>query len=176
MTLIVEDGTGLSTAESYSSVAATQTYAASRGLAFDSTDELSEQALRRATTWLDSRYRSGFSGYPVHGREQMLEWPRHDAYDADGYYIPYTSVPREVIQATQEAAVRELAVPGSLSPDLIVGQLQKKIVVGPIEIEYANQSEAYDNRPISTVIDDILGGLLVYSSGTTKISGESYRV
>lgn len=175
MALVIEDGTGKSNSESYVSVADTQAYAELRGLEFDASDEDAEAALRRATTWIDARYRSGFSGYRVNRRNQSLEWPRHDAYDAADNYVTYNTVPREIVQATEEAAIRELVEPGSLSPDLVTGETMKRVKVGPIEIDYASSSDAYDNRPISTVIDDILSSLLVYSGGSTRISGFTER-
>jgi len=176
MSLIVEDGTGLLTSESYATVASTVAYAATRGLEFDGPDDDTEAALRRATTWIDARYRSGFTGYRVNRRNQALEWPRHDAYDANDNYVAYNALPQEIVRATQEAAIRELAEPGSLSPDLTVGQTMKRVKVGPIEIDYDSSSAAYDNRPISTVIDDILSTLLSYPSGSGgRIAGTSER-
>lgn len=37
-------------------------------------------------------------------RNQALEWPRADAVDVDGYYIPDDSIPAKIIAATVETA------------------------------------------------------------------------
>lgn len=169
MALIVEDGSGLANAESYVSVAAAAAYAEARGLTFpDSPDEPAEQALRRATTWLDGRYRGSFPGTRTNRREQALEWPRINAYDraCPPNYIDKNEIPVEIVNATIEAAIRELAEPGALSPDVVAGQIEKRIKVEGIEIEYALGSGGVaDQRPVSTVIDDILSSLLSIARG-----------
>lgn len=176
MALVVENGSGLPNAESYISVADTLAYATLMGLTWaPGTTALAEGALRRATVWLEARYRNRYIGYKVNRRNQALEWPRHDAYDRNDDYIPFTTIPVEVIKANAEAAIRELADPGSLSPDITTGEIEKRIKVEGIEIEYANVSGTIsEQRPISTVIDDIMGNLLK-ESGTSRLSGKSAR-
>lgn len=57
MALITEDGTGLSTAESYIDVAWFKAYCDAHGHSYaGKTDPQIEQALRRATAWLDARH------------------------------------------------------------------------------------------------------------------------
>jgi hypothetical protein len=129
MALIVETGSGLATAESYVSVADAAEYAAARGLTFPATPEAAaEQALRRATTWLDGRYRGSFPGSRTNRREQALEWPRINAYDRScpPEYIEKNEIPVEIVNATIEAAIRELKIPGSLSPDVTPGRSRSR--------------------------------------------------
>jgi hypothetical protein len=170
MSLIIETGAGLSGAESYVNLADAAAYAEARGLTFaiSGDDEaLAEQALRRATTWLDATYRSQFPGDRKNLRQQALEWPRIGAYDRNGYNITDSEIPRELVAATIEAAVREKASPGALSPDVTPGQIAKmERVEGAVTVEYAIGSGVIsDQRPVSTVIDDILGSLLCVSRG-----------
>ena len=57
MSLIVEDGTGLDTAESYVSVVDAGTYCTAHGLtAWTGTDGVKESALRNATQYIDTMY------------------------------------------------------------------------------------------------------------------------
>ncbi len=166
MTLVIEDGTGKADAESYASIADIAAYATARGLTFaitGGTNEAdAEAAARRATVWLDATYRGRFTGRRTNGRAQALEWPRSGAYDnqVPPDYIESDEIPREIIDACIEAAVREKASPGSLSPDVTPGTVAKREKVGALEVEYFRGGGVADQRPIATVIDDILAPLL----------------
>jgi len=161
MSLEVEDGTGKSNSESYVSAADCLAYATARGLTF-ANSTAGEQALRRATTWLDGTYRARFSGDRLNGRDQALEWPRTDAVDAEGFDVADDAVPSEIIRATCEAAVIELATPGDLSPTITPGKIiQSASVDGAVSVSYAeNYGGVNCMRPAPTVIDDILASLL----------------
>lgn len=167
--LIVEDGSGLANAESYVSVSDCASYASARALSFsDMDDDAAEAALRRATTWLDGRYRGSFPGRRKNGRMQGLEWPRSDAWDnaCPPEPIADDEIPVEIVNACCEAAVREMVAPGSLSPDVTPGKIKKSAKVGDITVEYAvGAGTTYEQRPISTVIDDILSSLLSINRG-----------
>lgn len=84
MALTVEDGTGLSTAESYLSVAEMRDRAIRLGLGYvadvGSADDADvEAALRRATTLVDAVYGERFIG-ARRTVDQALEWPRASAH------------------------------------------------------------------------------------------------
>ena len=68
---------------------------------------LAEQALRRATEWIDAKYGARFAGtWAVDG--QALAWPRlYTTYRLAAF--PDDEVPSQIIAATVQAAVRELA-------------------------------------------------------------------
>ncbi|WP_115560020.1 DnaT-like ssDNA-binding protein [Xanthomonas arboricola] len=128
-------------------------------------------ALVRGTDYIDGRYRilmpsgrwqSMFPGVRTDGRGQPNEWPRTGAVDYDGNPIPGDSVPGEVERATYEAALRELARPGSLSPDFVATETVTREKVGPIEVSYADGGVAGQpaNRPVVPAIDEILAPLL----------------
>lgn len=167
MALIVEDGTGKPDAESYCDLATIAAYATARGLVFvitgGSNEADAEAAARRATVWVDARYRARFTGRRTHGRKQALEWPRVDAHDQQcpPDYLESDEVPQEIIDACCEAAIREKAAPGALSPDVTPGTVAKRErVEGAVEVEYFRAGGVSDQRPVATVIDDILGSLL----------------
>lgn len=153
---------GSASAESYASVADCAAYAARFGKSFrTSPEDAAEAALRRATARLDAKYLARFPGQRTSGRQQALQWPRAGAYDRDGNAIASDEIPQEIVDACCELAVIELAEPGSLSPTVIPGQIEKRIKVEGIEIEYAAASaSAIDQRPVPTVVDDILSSLL----------------
>lgn len=184
MPLIVETGTGLPDAEAYASAADADAYHQARGnVGWSGEPGAKEAALRRATAFIDATYRARFPGYPTNGRGQALEWPRQGAYvtipengrsgaSLDGrqgyggllsgtFYLAADEVPREIIAATCEAALRELAEPGSLAPDLERGGAIKSLRAGSVGIEYAG------NAPAGTAfqaLDLALAGLLMPAS------------
>ena len=164
--MTIDVSTGTATSESYVSVADAEAYAADHGLAFSGEVADQEAALRRATSWVDATYRGKFPGQRVNGRSQALEWPRSYAKDAAGNDVDSATIPAEIQSATIEAAVRELATPSSLSPDVVPGQIKTLTAVEGIQWE-ANPSGvgADGQKPVLTVIDGILSGLLSSGNG-----------
>jgi len=137
MALTVENGTGLSNAESYISVADASTRLAGLGFttwATMSTAEM-EQALRRATAYMERAYRSRWAGTRIL-RDQALAWPRYGAY-ADGYCITSTIVPVDVANACAELAFK--AASGDLQEDVVQRVIREK--VGPLETEYSEYGD-----------------------------------
>lgn len=113
-TVQASDGNHVAGANSYITVAFFRDYHTQRGNALPAAaaqDSAVEQALVRATDYLDGRFR--FVGQRVYGREQSTEWPRSDARDADGYDV--NGVPPEVMEAVAEYALRSFLRP--LNPD-----------------------------------------------------------
>lgn len=156
MSIVVEDGTGKTEANSYVARADWIAYCADRGLTSANTTA-GDAALIRATAAIDALYGPRFMGFKVNGRNQALQWPRVAAYDAAGYVINDASVPPEIVHATFEAAVRELASPGSMTPDLERGGALKRFVAGPVEAEWADGAQA---TTVFSIIDGILAPLL----------------
>lgn len=161
MTIIVEDGSVVEDANSYASLDDCADYCAARGLTFPSSPStLGEQALIRATAAIDAIYGGRFPGYKLDGREQSLAWPRGQAYDNESLAISDDAIPGEIFKATCEAAVRELATPNSVLPDL--ERAIKNLKAGSVSIEYeSNSSSAVTFQ----LIDGILAPILVTGSG-----------
>lgn len=138
MTLIVEDGTGLATAESYISVADATAYHAAQGnaaWAALASDTVREQLLRKATGYMGQIYRSQWAGTRHHDT-QRLDWPRlyvpkKDFGYTPNYYDP-DSVPEDVANACAELALK--AVAGDLYADQKQTVIRKEI--GPLKFEY----------------------------------------
>jgi hypothetical protein len=174
MTITVENGTGLSTANTYVSENDATTYHLDRDNddwhAYSGTED-KEAALVRATAAIDGMFRSSFPGYKKLSRDQSLEWPRSYAYDIEGNLIDSDSLPRELVQATCEAALRELQDPGCMAPDLERGGDVRRMKAGSVEIEYGAGSQA---RTAYTILAQILGPILTQNA-TSSMFGSSSR-
>ena len=142
---------GATNADSYASLAQALAYHAAIGNATwaASTDALREPALRRATIWVDNSYRARWKGQRgVNGRSQALDWPRYGVLDSDGWYVDSATIPLEVTNATNEAALRELVAPGSLMPDYVAATAVKTASAGPVSVTYMDTSGAGSITPI----------------------------
>ena len=130
MSLVVEDGTGLPTAESYLSVADLDTYVSNRGLTnAAATTPAKEAALRNATTFIDSFARYKGVRY---SETQGLEFPRTGLTDWSGYTV--SGIPNRLKNACAELAVK--AASESLYTDADRGGMVKSESVGPISTTY----------------------------------------
>lgn len=178
MSLVVEGGLGDPSSESYVDIAAINAYAVAHGKSFPITGSdgpstavavaAAEAAARRSAKWIDGTYRDRFPGARKNGRDQGLEWPRIDALDADGNAIADDIVPGEMIAAQCEAAIRELASPGSLSPDVTPGGIKTSVRVDVISVSYAQGYGVAGQLPVLTEIDKLLAPLL----GEPKWTGD----
>lgn len=137
MSLITEDGTGLSNAESLCSVEFANTYFTNRANttwdAMDDTDD-KEPALRKATDYMTACYRDRWEGVR-YSEDQALDWPRAGVV-RDSWVVGYDEVPVEVQKACAELALK--SVSGDLNPDLKQGKLS--VTVGPIKTVYDKNS------------------------------------
>lgn len=161
MALIVEDGSALTNAESYCSVA----FATEYNAAFGNTDwteyvtEDREIALRRATQWLDNNFGTVWKGQKV-SSTQALDWPRSGVSDQDGYGLPSDEIPLALKQACAEMAVRALA--DELDPDVEnPGNIKRETIrVGPIleSTEYYSRSFVTAYRRTTFLLQDYITG------------------
>lgn len=162
MSFIVEDGTGLATANAYISVADCDTYQAEfiRNDWASLSNDLKELYIKQATKWIDNNY--SFDG-TKNSREQALSFPRTYCYDKDGYLIDSDIVPKEIENATCEVAY--LYVSNSSVFDT-PERLTRKEKVDVLEVEYIeNQSEVNNFLEI----DQILTGLINNDTLSNKL-------
>lgn len=146
---------GSASAESYASVA----QATARHLALGNdtwatiSNQLMEEALRRATVFMTQSYRSRWIGIRATST-QALEWPRYSAC-VDGYPIAVDIVPTDIINACCDLALKAAA--GDLAPDLERAVKREKI--GPIETEYETySSQVTSYRSINMALAPYLKG------------------
>lgn len=160
MALIVEDGTGLSTAESYASVTDANTRQTNLGndtWATITTGQR-EEALRRATVYMGQAYRNRWTGQRVKST-QALDWPRYDV-TVDGYPVSVTIVPTDIKNACIDLALKAAA--GDLAADITRAVIREK--VGPLETEYS----AFD--PQQTRYRSIDMALAPYLKGSSAMA------
>lgn len=109
MALVVEDGTGVTNAEAYASVAFADTYHSNLGnsswSALNTTQK--EVALRQGAQYLDIAYGGRWSGIRL-GRSQSLSWPRSYATDDEGYTIDGNHIPDKLKRANCELGLTSL--------------------------------------------------------------------
>ena len=163
-TLVVDAGSP--DADSYISSALAATYHAAHGNDgwLDGDDAAWDQALRRATIFLDGRYRGDWKGRKTNIDKtglgsppaQSLAWPRCGVVDEEGDLIADSVIPRVLGYACAEVALQELASPGSMFPQ--IGQATKMEKVGPITVEYIPGSEPGVEL---TIVANLLDGLLI---------------
>lgn len=168
MALIVEDGSAKSDAQSYVSAADCVTYLIAVGAtAFVALQAgAQEAAILRAMRFIEGAYREVWKGRRT-TIDQALAWPRYGVKDQDGFLIPSTRIPPQLIHAVCEAAERE-ATAGTLEPDLARGgeTVNETIKVGPIEESTTYRPDA----PRSTTFPAIerLLSAFVFTGMTTK--------
>ena len=172
MALIVESGAGLSTAESYISVADADSYHALRGnTSWEALDDIDqkEPALRRATDYMIQVYRTRWKGVRMQAT-QALDWPRSGVYTEpfmyggigeQPYLVADDIVPPEVAQACARLALK--AVSEDLAPDLERATRREK--VGPLEVEYEPGAVQYKKfRDVDNLLASYLSTSVVSKS------------
>lgn len=164
---------------SYGTLADSKTYHAARGnTAWAAADDADLTiSLLRGSEYIDGQFRRQFPGYKTDLRSQVREWPRNNAYDIELNSIANTEVPVEVEYATYEAALRELASPGSLMPDVTLGkQIKRAKVDGAVDVEYQGAIGSHGMRPTLLVVQAILAPVLTGSGSGSSIAGRSDRI
>jgi hypothetical protein len=162
---------GAPDADSYATLLQADAYAEARGWAdWTGEDELKERALRRAVEWLDAGYLTRWPGRRANGRAQRREWPRIEAVDASGDDVDAATIPDEVVAAQIEAALRELIVPNSLTPDYVPGRTVRREQVGPLSVEYLARGDLSAVLPTLTSVDNALAPLIGQVGATRFLS------
>lgn len=166
MSLIVEDGSVVTSAESYCSVAHADSYHTSRGN-FDwldlSTDE-KESALRKATDYMVGQYSDKWDGYKKDA-DQALDWPRENVRINGLAIVQYLSdsiVPSEVKNACASLAFR------SSSADLLADE-EKDVVSETVDVISTVYSQHSPQRKRYPEIDAMLRKYLVNTGGALRM-------
>ena len=146
--MIVEDGTGVADANSYTTEAFADLYFTDRGNTdwTSSTSSEKEAALIKATDYIELRFKDRWRG-ALSPDATTLSFPRLYFYDRRGVYVDFANdgIPLDIQKATAEYALRALSA--ELLPDPTVaesGQSVKRTFdkVGPIETEIEYDSGA----------------------------------
>lgn len=157
MALVVEDGSVVTGANSYVSLAAADAYFA-MDVQFDDTwdalaDAAKEQYLQWATRILDQKVQ--WKGTKTTDTSP-LRWPRTGVYNRDGILIDTDEMPQQLTEAVCEL-VKFLQTNDPTTSQGV--DYLKKVVVDVIEIEYQDGAGQVSAPPI---LNQILRGLGYY--------------
>lgn len=160
MSLVIEDGTGLSTATSYVTVTEARDYALARGVTLSATDSVVETMLIKAMDYLEAQ-RDRYQGYK-NTEAQALQWPRYGAY-VDGYDVSTNEIPKLLKSAQCQAAIEINNGIDVLPSGTGNGIKSEKVDV--IEVEYATYSTA--SAPRMRKVDALLRPLFISGGSIT---------
>ena len=135
MTITVEDGSVVTSATSFITLAESDTYFEDRNMTTwsgSSDDDTKEAALIKAADWMNTL---SWEGLRVDA-DQTLCWPREGLYYSDGYAVDDDTIPTQIKHAQMEAAYREFNTAGSLEPDEDRGGQIKREKIDVLETEY----------------------------------------
>lgn len=175
MTVIVEDGSGLTDANSYVSDAELLTYAETRGVTLTNP---TTPLLVMAMDWLETKSFIGNKG----SQEQALQWPRIPyspvplgtlSYSAlnsypiylsvDGYIITPEMIPARLKKAQMEAAIQ---MDAGYDVNAVMQQTVLSEKIGPIEVQYQEGSSSQVYLPVA---EKILAPLLAKGAGNIAV-------
>lgn len=149
MALVVEDGSVVSGANSYVTLAEFKSWADARDITYSADDNVLEAQILRAMDYLERLY---FIGNKAN-ENQPLQWPRTEAL-IDGYYADATEIPKEVKTALYEATVVEASGYSELE---VQSRKTLRERVGDIEVQYADNSE---NRTVTPALQYALNRIV----------------
>lgn len=126
MTFIVEDGTSVTDANSYGTIAGADTYFTDRGVTtWTGIDAEKQAALIKATDYIDTRFGSSVKGDAMEV-DQSLVFPT-DYWGA--------VIPANLSKGTYEYALRSMSAALAPDPTIDASIIRTKRVVGPITTE-----------------------------------------
>lgn len=163
MTLIVETGAVVAGANSYTTVVATQAFAAARGLTLPTgtgADAAIEKLLIVAMDYIEG-LRAEFQGSKT-AKDNPLQWPR-DSVVVDGFEVEDDEIPACLVQAQQRLACYAYDNDGILSAVSDGQVVIEKTVVGATTTRYADHGDSAP-QPRFPEADALLAPLLQSSS------------
>lgn len=159
MALTIEDGTNVTGANSYITVAEARAYAALYGVTFSATDADVEVLAHKAIRYIESK-RGRFQGCKTY-ETQALQFPRTNVI-LDGYAVDSDEIPDELKQAQYEL-MAEINAGEELDATISAGQgnVIKERIEGALEVQYDTGSSS--KTPTFTRADALLKPL--YKAG-----------
>jgi hypothetical protein len=150
ITLIVEDGTRPTGANTYASAADADAYHADRSFTAwdDATDDEKATALIKATAYLN-----GLAWLGRKVAKRKLAWPRADM-TMDGYAIGFDEIPDAVVDACCHMAGE---IVGGADPYPVIEREIVEMTVGPIGTRWAPGSNPLPRYP---AVESLLRGLI----------------
>lgn len=160
MALIVEDGSIVSGANSYVTVAEIEAYAGLRGIVYPDPTKIEMYAIQ-AMDYLETL---AYKGVQVDPDTQPLQWPRNHVY-INGRVLPNNKIPVGIKNAQMQLCI--YLVQGiSLFETGTGGQFITKEKIGPIETEYSEAVfMAQGGAPIIPLAEALLMPYLAAGNG-----------
>ena len=160
MAIIVEDGTGLATAQTYVSAAEADAYFSAREVdAWTGSIAVKESAILVATEYMEATYT--WIGR-ITRDAQALGWPREYLYDKDGRSLSNT-VPTAVKRASFELALK--AITSTLLLDTTRDDYVVREKIDVLETEYrAGAPTRVEYNFVSRILKDLI---TQYSGGSS---------
>lgn len=138
-TLVIEDGSLVTGANSYITADGWDTWATERGISHSHSDEKIEHAILRAMDYFESLHFIGLK----HTETQALQWPR-DRVFIDHYDVDSDEIPKEVKNAMYELTKIEL---DGDSPLLAQDRQTESEQIGNIKVVYKNSAMMRKRTP-----------------------------
>ena len=166
MAVVVENGSGLSTANAYVSRTEANTYFTDRPNAAwtAATDGAKDAAILKATAYIDATYL--FKGV-IRIATQALSWPRWGVTDREYRIVAADAVPQLVKDACCELAAYALAA--DLAPTIAGKDRVAMVKAGSAEVQFeagsreAGTHHVYVTRLLSTLTLGNTGGMSMQS-------------
>lgn len=173
LVIVVETGVGLTNSNSYSSIADAKAYCLFRGvdISSNSSDAIAAWLINGAD-YVES-YRARFKGRKS-TVTQAMQWPRisgifphagffragfvpvHPGINIDGFFLDPTVIPDYIKRAQNQLVLDQangVALFTSSDPD----QTEKKVKIGPLEVEYDSTS----NQSYLPAFQSLIAPLLI---------------
>lgn len=149
MALVVEDGSGLTNANAYASVAEVASRIAAMPEAeewegLDTTEK--EKKIQDGTAFLDLYFR--YYGKPKTGT-QALQWPRTKNWDNKGVLIPPGTVPEQLKQALVRVIAVWIQDPSLQERTVEEAEQVSKWALGPLSAEYKIDKKDKEGSDVS---------------------------
>jgi hypothetical protein len=165
MSFTVEDGTVVSGANAYETVAEFKSYWTDRNVSFSQDDAVIQAAIIIATQYVDLN--NSWKGWIVIDT-QSLDWPRSGVVDDERRWLANDAIPQQLKDAVSEYTSRQLAsaIQPDVSTDGIITETKNKVDVIEETIKYAEGSGYFglasyplaDNYLIGLITGGVLGG------------------
>ena len=167
-TFVVENGSGLSNANSYVSVADATQYHENHGTPTawtNASTAAKEDALRQATQYLDAVYGTVWDGTRIN-ETMALDWPRYGAVDSDGFWLVATAVPQQVKDACAYLALKQIGGDTLLPDDAAASNVEaESLTLGALSIS-TSYSGQKNTAKYYKLVEKLIGSL---TTGTGRV-------
>lgn len=160
--LIVEDGSGVSDANTYIDLDYIHTFAENMGLALPSTDEEVKSLILQAMVFMENQKYQGMKS----NASQALKWPR-SLVRADGYDLPNNVIPEDIKRAQAQSAFL-ISEEVELMPTVSAGAIVTEETVGPITTKYSDKYPMFASY--FGALSNYLSPYLIQVDGGYKLS------